>query len=177
MADQDKTKKWTEEEKCKFLVQAVKQMQSAGGKLAWSKFDLTDRTPKSLMHLWAKLAKDPAYSNQDSDAGASDGTGSVPATPAAKRGGGTPGSRKRTAQNAAVGDGEGANGVPGTPTKRVRKTPVSRAKQIKSPAVVHDDDDEDELAKAEVKAEAETKMAPPPQPQFQNGNSLYPGEV
>ncbi|KAI1749891.1 hypothetical protein F4782DRAFT_549328 [Xylaria castorea] len=168
-------KKWTEDEKTKFLVQAVKQMQAAGGKLNYKKFEVEGRTPKALTHFWDKISKEVAYSKQDGDAGDADDAGdpaepgSEPSTPAPKRGGATPGSRKRTAQTAAIGEGDDAGEAPATPSvKRQRKAPASKTKaKAKAAAAQAVDVDEDELK--EIKAEIKAELKIEEQQQQQNG--------
>ncbi|KAI0453113.1 hypothetical protein F5B21DRAFT_505672 [Xylaria acuta] len=150
-------KKWTEDEKTKFLVQAVKQMQAAGGKLSFKNIEVEGRTPKALTHLWDKLSKDATYSNQDdndNDAGDPAEPDSKPSTPAPKRGGATPGSRKRTAETAAIGEGDDAKEPPATPTvKRQRKAPAAKAKAKAAAVTQAVDEGEPEEIKPELKME------------------------
>ncbi|RYC61142.1 hypothetical protein CHU98_g5066 [Xylaria longipes] len=142
----------------KFLVQAVKQMQAGGGKINYKQLDVEGRTPKALVHLWDKLSKDTAYSNQGGDtdgAGDSAEPGTEPSTPAPKRGSATPGSRKRTAQTAAIGEGDDAGSAPATPSgpKRQRKAPTAKARAKAAAIIQAVDEDEPEETKPDLKME------------------------
>ncbi|TRX96812.1 hypothetical protein FHL15_002118 [Xylaria flabelliformis] len=161
-------KKWTDQEKTLFLVQAVKQMQADGGKLNFKKIVIEGRTPKALTHLWDKLSKQEGDSGDVDDA--TEPGSEQPSTPAPnpKLGSATPGSRKRTAKTATIGEGD-AGDVPPTPTaKRQRKAPAkSKAKTIQAAAATQTiDDDEPEDIKPELKME-----------QHQQQNYFNDGEV
>ncbi|KAI1735759.1 hypothetical protein F4680DRAFT_469779 [Xylaria scruposa] len=157
MADRAANKKWAEDEKIKFLVQAVKQMIADGGKINFKTNYVEGRTPKALMHLWDKLKETTTSSQQDGDSGDVDSAGpakpdpSTPA-PALKRGSATPGSRKRTAKTAMIGEGD-ADELPATPTvKRQRKAPA-KSKAKSAPTIQAADEDESEDNKPEFKME------------------------
>ncbi|KAI0867860.1 hypothetical protein GGS24DRAFT_507372 [Hypoxylon argillaceum] len=139
MADREGIKKWTEEEKTRFLVQAVKQMQASGGKLSFAKMDLPGRTPKALTHLWAKLSKDYDGPGGDGDGDEADGA-VTPSTPASKRGKATPGSSKRTANAAAIGEGGDGEDPPTPSVKRQRKPAAPKGKAKAAAAAVNEDE-------------------------------------
>ncbi|KAI0857648.1 hypothetical protein F4860DRAFT_527997, partial [Xylaria cubensis] len=149
-------KKWTDQEKIIFLVQAVKQMQADGGKLNFKKIVVEGRTPKALTHLWANFSK------QDGDSGdvddATEPGSEQPSTPAAnpKSGGAAPGNRKRTAKIATIGEGDDGDVLPTPSVKRQRKAPVAKSKAKATQAVAATqtiDDDESEDIKPGSKME------------------------
>ncbi|KAI0406198.1 hypothetical protein F4802DRAFT_596555 [Xylaria palmicola] len=155
-------KKWSEEEKIRFLVQTIKQMQTAGGKFNFQEVVIPGRTPKALRHLWDKLSGE--FGGEPGEAAAAAGggggdaasPGSEPATPAPKSGKATPGSRKRTAKaaTAATGEGDDAGDGPATPTvKRQRKTPTSKSKAKTAPMNPAGGGDGHEDVKPEIEPE------------------------
>ncbi|KAI0447584.1 hypothetical protein F4803DRAFT_546100 [Xylaria telfairii] len=165
MASQGTIKKWTEEEKTRFLVQAVKQMQTGGAKLNFKKLEYEGRTAKALTHLWDKISKDAAYEKQDGDAADDDAAAAkpgseastpTPKTPTSKRGGTTPAGRKRTAQKAEIGEDNGD----ATPSvKRQRKAPASKAAKAKAAAAAAaaaqavDEDESEDIKPEDIKPE------------------------
>ncbi|TGJ76839.1 hypothetical protein E0Z10_g10801 [Xylaria hypoxylon] len=127
-------KKWSEEEKNQFLMQAIAQMHTRGGSIDLNMFSIPNRTPKALSHLWAKIRKDNiAYVEEFVAKGNAAG-----ATPTRS----TPGGRKRTAQVADFKEGDDDE-APVTPVKRPRKTPAKpRAKAKPAPVIPAADEDE-----------------------------------
>ncbi|KAI1353720.1 hypothetical protein F5Y01DRAFT_312616 [Xylaria sp. FL0043] len=106
MADQ-KSRKWTEEDKNQFLLQVIGLYMATGTKISVaSSVSLPGRTQKALELFWDKIRKEA----QAAVAAAGDPSASVPATPskpatpAAKS---TPASRKRTAKAADLTNGDG----------------------------------------------------------------------
>ncbi|KAI1302973.1 hypothetical protein F5Y03DRAFT_396194 [Xylaria venustula] len=147
MAEHTKeTKAWTDAEKTHFLMQAIAQMQAAGGTLNFKQFTLPGRTPKALTHLWAKIRKEnAAYANQ---LAAERADGSKVVTPPSKSGPTTPTTGKRTAQ-AAFKEGNDGNESPSPTGKRQRASngkPRAKAKSsltnMSVPAPVDDDEGE-----------------------------------
>ncbi|UKZ60384.1 uncharacterized protein TrAtP1_001665 [Trichoderma atroviride] len=51
------TSAWTDEAKFQFLLRVVAQLKEDGRSIKWEKINLPGRTPKSLMHMWAKINK------------------------------------------------------------------------------------------------------------------------
>ncbi|KAI0469505.1 hypothetical protein F4859DRAFT_515999 [Xylaria cf. heliscus] len=190
MADRGASnKKWTEDEKIHYLVKIIEHYQAGGAKVAgFQNISIPNRTPKACQNYWDKIRHHHADYINGEAAGTPAEPGSEPGTPALKtparkRGNATPGSRKRTAEAAAIDEGGDANETPATPTvKRQRRAPAARPKAKAAAAAATTmqviNEDEPEPDTEGIKAEgikSELKMEQQ-QPQ-QNQNGFDYGEI